>query len=300
MLVAEVAPGGEDRSRTVIAADAGFEPRPGALAVGVESEGVATIEQVDFTVAVELAVDRPRDVGRPAAAERRPEAGSAAGRGHLADVVVEAERVDVVDRAADVAEADIGVEIGITADSEAIAESAVDTGLPDIEVEAIERTVAEVGLVAVILGKEFAVEAGDTAELAVETNVPALGLEPEVEITVRLGPGISAGQADAAAAEAVVGAGLDAMALGLQIVVNVECNAFNRRRIMIAEVVTAVIAVAPEAKADRGRRLAGFRDDFVGALVPQRCRQAGNCHGVERRTSSAPRPGRSPGLTARG
>ena len=72
-------------------------------------------------------------------------------------------------------------------------------------------------------------EAGDTAELAVDACVPALGLKPEVEITVRLGPGISACQADAAAAKAVVDASLDAMALGLQIVVDAKSNAFNRR-----------------------------------------------------------------------
>ena len=99
------------------------------------------------------------------------------------------------------AEADIGIERRVAADAEAIAERAVDAGLAEYRTRhAVEDAVVELGIVAVVLEQGFAVEAGQAAELAVDADVPAIGVEPDigqVAVVVGLGPGITGGQADA-------------------------------------------------------------------------------------------------------
>src|SRR4029078_900667 len=155
----------------------------------------------------------------------------------------------------------------------------------EVGIHAIERAAVEVALVVIVLRKGFAMEAGQAAELAVETKVPALCLDAivdEIGLGIGLGPGVTGGQADAAGAKAIVGTELEAVTLRLDIIVDVERNARDHRSVAIVSVlVTAEVDVAPEAKPDRRRRLAGFSQHFVSALVPHGCHETRDDERVE-------------------
>src|SRR4029453_19425006 len=109
--------------------------------------------------------------------------------------------------------------------------------------------VYEVDIITIVLEQDTAVEAGDAAELAIDAEVPALRLEFEigqVAVVIRLGPGITAGQADAGiAAEPIVSAELEAISIGLQFVVDVERDAGEDDTVIVAKLLLAPVPVAP-------------------------------------------------------
>ena len=138
-------------------------------------------------------------------------------------------------------------------------------------------------------------EAGEAAELAVEAEVPALGLEVGIGIAVRPWPSHSrrSGRRGRRRSHNRRPAGGRSAWSSISIV-DVELDAVDGDAVVIVAIfVAADVAVAPEAEARGRRRLAGLGEDFVGALVPQVGGEARNDQRVERRCGRRRRSGRS-------
>src|SRR5207342_3685890 len=245
--IADIGPQGGNRAGSGRLAVADFAAEPGAPAFGIDGVDFGPARQRQIVVLVEL-VER---LGVDKQANGSVEAGADAAAQALRPVKVIADTAkrEIVMLGRDPGQPGPEVE-GRTANREPVAGFAFSAPVGAVELaQPSECRTVDPQLILVIFGQQAAVEAGRRPEEGVGAGIPAgafdLGRGP-AKVGPRLLPATS--DADHAAAEIIVGAGLDAAAVGPHILVDRNVAPEHVLSVGVAIMVGARIDLAPQAQ----------------------------------------------------